>query len=101
MGDFQEPYGAVFISGWSSQNSDTSGIDLMTHEHGQLIARGIGSQWAIAFKVSDTEKPPAASGGSDCCLIKSKGANLPQSWRPTLQSQFSQGESMNERMLNP
>jgi hypothetical protein len=31
---------------------------------------------------------------------KSKGANLPQSWRPTLQSQFSQGESMNERMLN-
>ena len=32
---------------------------------------------------------------------KSKGANLPQSWRPTLQSQFSQGESMNERMLNP
>lgn len=32
---------------------------------------------------------------------KSKGANLPQSWRPTLQSQFSQGESMNERMLSP
>ena len=30
---------------------------------------------------------------------KSKGANLPQSWRPTLQSQFSQGESMNELIL--
>src|SRR5262249_60334683 len=33
------------------------------------------------------------------CWPKSKGANLPQSWRLTLQSQFSQGESMNECIL--
>ena len=43
-----------------------------------------------------TDQAPATARRSD----KSKGADLPQSRRPTLQSQFSQGESMNERILN-
>src|SRR5437660_12799898 len=37
---------------------------------------------------------------NDWNLRKSKGAELPQIRRPTLQSQFSQGESMNGLILN-
>ena len=48
---------------------------------------------AIIFRKLESASSP------EVWATKSKGADLPQSRRLTLQSQFSQGESMNEEIL--
>jgi hypothetical protein len=48
---------------------------------------------------SESKSGIIAGNQQSAKMPKSKGADLPQSRRPTLQSQFSQGESMNECIL--
>src|ERR1700737_3760233 len=89
IGDFHEPYGAIV----------TVGPDFLREVY-RLQRRRLSSENPKVQVAQTSVCVRRIASQTEVCATKSKGADLPQSRRLTLQSQFSQGESMNEEILN-